>query len=369
MHSETKTTQNLYLDIEQRLRQRPDIDLGASVYRNHQLNDIKQLVEDMLGGAEESTKARIRSEFFSSGPIESLLGDDSITEVIINGSQKICYESAGQLHQLTDCFYSDLSFRNFIHRICQEAHIQTNLNTPCGDGAWRGYRVHLIQAPLVEAPFHLCLRRHPQSVWTLEKLISQGWCESDQLDFIKDLINQRKNLLIVGSTSSGKTSLLNACLDRLPSHERVVSIEDANEIVSPNFSSVKLLTRTDSNRQLQAYDQSDLIKQSLRMRPDRLVMGEVRGGEAKDLLMALSSGHRGSMGTLHADSAKQALWRLEMLVQMGAPHWSLQAIRRLIQLSLDALIVVQKDQGQRRLEGVYRIASLEDVGFLVEKVC
>jgi len=132
---------------------------------------------------------------------------------------------------------------------------------------------------------------------------------------------------------------------------------------------MKLLTREDPHGILPAIDQTQLVKRSLRLRPDRIVMGEVRGSEAKDFLMAMATGHSGSFGTLHAQDASQALIRLEMLIQMGAPQWSLTAIRRLIQLSLDYIIITGRAAtGERQLKGVFRLCSLEDQGFLVEQV-
>jgi pilus assembly protein CpaF len=163
--------------------------------------------------------------------------------------------------------------------------------------------------------------------------------------------------------------VLNSLLDLLPENERVVVIEDSSEIALSNKASMKLLTREDPHGILPAIDQTQLVKRSLRLRPDRIVMGEVRGSEAKDFLMAMATGHSGSFGTLHAQDANQALIRLEMLIQMGAPQWSLTAIRRLIQLSLDYIIITGRaTTGERQLKGVYRLCSLEDQGFLVEQV-
>jgi len=130
---------------------------------------------------------------------------------------------------------------------------------------------------------------------------------------------------------------------------------------------MRLVTREDPQGVLPPVDQMQLVRRTLRLRPDRIVMGEVRGAEAKDFLMALATGHGGSFGTLHAQDASQALLRLEMLIQMGAPQWGLQAIRRLIQLSLDYVIVAEKNKaGNRHLKGIYRLCSLEDNGFLLE---
>jgi pilus assembly protein CpaF len=158
-------------------------------------------------------------------------------------------------------------------------------------------------------------------------------------------------------------------LRELPQNERVVILEDTDELHVPNLSSTKMLTRLDPHNLLPPVDLSALLRHSLRLRPDRLVLGEVRGPEAKDLLLTLATGHSGSLGTLHATSAQEALIRLEMLVQLGAPQWAQATVRRLIQLSLHYVVVAQKKiEGARVLEGIYKITSLEEFGFLLEKI-
>ena len=182
------------------------------------------------------------------------------------------------------------------------------------------------------------------------------------------MIERRKNILFLGPTGCGKTTVLGACLKELASSERVVILEDTDELPRPNTASSKLLTRPQQGSTLPEVTLSDLVRQSLRMRPFRLVMGEVRGAEAKDLLLALATGHSGSMGTIHSADARQALLRLEMLVQLGAPQWSLQAIRQLIHLSVEALVVCGYEGGQRRLHGLFQVAALESIGFLLEPI-
>ena len=153
------------------------------------------------------------------------------------------------------------------------------------------------------------------------------------------------------------------------SNERVILIEDTQELALPNSASTRLLTRKDAQGVLPIIDQMELVKQSLRMRPDRIVMGEIRGAEAKDLLMALSTGHSGSFATLHATDPQQALLRLEMLIQLGASFWSLEAIRNLIFLSLQNVIVVGRSpSGVRVLKGIYVLSSRETSGILVERL-
>jgi pilus assembly protein CpaF len=186
---------------------------------------------------------------------------------------------------------------------------------------------------------------------------------------LRRLVEQRKNVLVVGSTGSGKTSALSACLREIREAERVLILEDTDELPLPNAVSAKLLSKISRSPEDVAFDLGELLKQSLRMRPDRLVMGEVRGSEAKDLLMAFATGHTGCWGTLHAATPREALLRLEMLVQMGAPQWTTSTVRSLIHASIGAIVVVGKDaNGKRRLDSIHQVASLEEIGFCFSAV-
>jgi pilus assembly protein CpaF len=340
---------------------------------NHRMNREKYKVEraiKKLGlqlNPEQLT--RIENEFYKTGPLESLMDDAAITEIIVNGPTKIFYEQQGRLHLHPDAFLNEITFQNFIERLCLETKTQLSVEQPVADGKFRDFRMHLVGKELTQKDSVLCLRRHPKNPWSFERLANSGWASPSQIEILKNILNEKKSFLVVGPTGAGKTSVLNACLGELSACERNVLIEDTEELYLPNDCSTRLLTRTDAKGLLPNIDQAILLKQALRMRPDRIVVGEVRGAEAKDLLMALSTGHEGSMGTLHASNPHQALMRLEMLVQLGAPFWSNQVVRRLIFLSLQYIIVVNRNHtGQRYLEGIYALTSLEDTGFLLEKL-
>ncbi len=292
--------------------------------------------------------------------------DLDITEILILNLNEIWFEKGGVFTKAPLCFESPLHHQNFLHQLCDEAGIQYNYEHPHTDGQWKHFRVHIC-APPISQVVCLTLRRLRQSSIRLEDLQAKGWCDSKSTEFLKNSVRNKKNIIVVGGTGSGKTTLLNTLVAEAP-NDRCVFIEDTPELLCANPFSSKLLTRKDYQGNLRELTQSDLLRQSLRMRPDRLIVGEVRSGEAKDLLMALSTGHAGSMTSLHAGSANEALLRLEMLVQMGASQWSLSAIRRLIQLTVDFIVVTQKQKNSWRLQGVYKISSLEEFGFTVEKV-
>lgn len=327
----------------------------------------RRAVERACEGATPEIRLRLLSEFFGCGPLDSLL-DSDCTEIIVNGRDSIWSERNGFLSRHTDIFHSALSYRNFISRMSREASMVASLDCPFADGCWREMRVHLIIPPASGDEAVVTLRRHPKNPWSLARLQEKGWASPAQLEALTKLVLEKKNFLIIGGTGSGKTSVLNACLALIPDSERALMIEDTSELRAPNAISSKLLSRRDPQGHLREIDQSELLKQALRMRPDRIIMGEIRGGEAKDLLMAFATGHQGCMGTLHAETARQALLRLEMLIQIGAPQWNVQAVRSLIWLSLQAVVVVGRTpSGARKLDGIYRLASLEDIGFLIEK--
>jgi pilus assembly protein CpaF len=338
-------------------------------WRSQNSEKYKKTLQEILETESEDVQKRIHAEYFSYGPLEELFLNENISEILVNGPEVIWYELEGKLYQLQDMFLSETTYQNCLHRLCEKAQCQSTVEHPAATGQFKEFRLTLIRQELTRQHHHLSLRRHPKNPWTLERLHENGWAGESEIQTLREIILSRKNFLIVGSTGTGKTSLINALLGTLESNERAVIIEDIPEIELPNSVSMKLVTRHDPQGVLKNVDQSDLVRHSLRLRPDRIVLGEIRGAEAKDLLMALATGHGGSFGTLHASDPRQALIRLEMLIQMGAPQWSLQAVRRLIHLSLDYIMVVEKSaSGKRKFQGAYRICSLEENGFLVEKM-
>jgi pilus assembly protein CpaF len=329
---------------------------------------IDQVLRGLIAEYPAEERERLANEFFREGPLTSILSETGLQEIIVNGRKDIWIESAGLFRKHSDEFLSELTFKNFIDRICAEAELKIDLAQPFTDGRWRDFRVHLGRAPLTDCDFHLSLRKVPENPWTLKSLVEAGWADTAKVAVLKDQIEKRKNILYVGPTGCGKTTVLGASLRELAENERVVIIEDTDELRRPNSASTKMLTRGTGSPSLPEVTLSDLVRQSLRMRPSRLIMGEVRGPEAKDLLLALATGHSGSLGTLHASDPRQALLRLEMLVQLGAPQWSVQAVRQLIQLSVDTLVVCGNENGHRCLKGIYKVAALESFGFLLEDI-
>jgi pilus assembly protein CpaF len=329
--------------------------------------ELATWIEPYLKDVAPEFKKRIQSEFLGFGPIETLLHHETTTEVLINSPEDIWIETQGQLQKVDDRFFSPFTYQLFLNKLLLRIEGVIDKETPILDRPMDQFRICIVDECLTQKNSIISIRRHPTYQWTLSKLRDANWCTDDDIHLLQTLVKERKRFLIIGPTGCGKTSVINALLDQTDSNCRSIIIEDTSEISSINSCSLKLLTRTQRS-QLADITQSDLVKSSLRLRPDRIVMGEIRGSEAKDFLMALSTGHEGSFGSLHASDPQQALIRLEMLIQMGAPQWNLDAIRKLIFLSLDGILVLSKEpNGRRVFKGAYQITSLESSGFLLDR--
>lgn len=364
------TRHQLFSQIDQSILSIPMDEFHLSnETENNREKKMKSIIRDHCQNHEHSILNRIEAEYFGLGPLQEILADELITEILVNGPNDIWYEKNGRLEKHLDQFYSITTFNNCIERVCLEMGKQITQEFPVVDGHFREFRISIVSHELTMNQYHFALRRHPKNPWTFDKLYEKSWATKEQIDVLKKIFYQHSSFVVVGGTGSGKTSLLNSFLQLLPENERSIIIEDTKEIQLPNSASMRLMTRNDSQGLLPEVDQTQLLKRALRLRPDRIIMGEIRGNEAKDFLQAMATGHHGSFASLHADNAQQALIRLEMLIQMGAPQWQIQAIRKLIHMSLHYIIVVGRSQGgQRQLQGIYRLCSLEDHGFTVENV-
>ncbi len=311
---------------------------------------------------------RIKSELNGLGPLDQLLEDPEITEILVNRFDQIFFEKKGMLFVSKDHFFSEASYLSALDRLSQSCHTYMNREKPFVESQFGRFRITIIFSELSRGHSLLSVRLQPTLVWKLNQLSQGAWCSTRQLEILRQIFTKHQNFLVVGGTGSGKTALLQSFLGEMTETERAVIIEDTQELHPPNAASVSLLTRQDPSQSVADVTMDDLLKRALRLRPDRIIVGEIRGPEAKSLLMALATGHDGSFGSLHARSAPEALLRLEMLVQMGAPQWSLHSIRKLMAMTVQNIFVVEKLGNQRKLAGIFKITSVEESGLTLQQL-
>jgi len=292
------------------------------------------------------------------GVLQTLVDDDDVSEIMVNGKDDVFCERRGEMQRWSGSFSSEEELMDTVRQIAGRCDRTVNAQSPIVDARLPdGSRVNAVVAPAaINGPI-LTIRKFPKDALLMEALIANGAVSREAAEFLRELVERRYSILIGGGTSAGKTTFLNALSAFIPKGERIITIEDTAELSLqgvPNL--VRLEAKAANIEGTAEVTMRDLIKSSLRMRPDRIVVGEVRGGEAVDLLQALNTGHDGSLSTIHANSAEDMLSRLEMMVLMAFPL-PLPAIRRQIASGVEALVYLKRIRGGRRL--VTEIAEIE----------
>ena len=295
------------------------------------------------------------------GILGKIIADKSITEVMINGYDTIFVERGGKLEQIPERFENKETFRNIITKFVQDMGRSVNESNPIVDTRLEdGSRVNVVLDPVALNGPIVTIRRFPEEGMTIQKLIQYGSVTPEAALFLEKLVKAKYNIFISGGTGSGKTTFLNALSNYIPMTERVITIEDSAELQIrhiPNL--VRLETRNANSAGAGAITIRDLIKSSLRMRPERIVVGEVRGEEALDMLQAMNTGHDGSLSTGHANSARDMLSRLETMVLSGSPGLPLEAIRQQIASAVDIIIHLSRMRDStRKTAEIVEVAGL-----------
>ncbi len=358
-------TKSIVLDLLKEISKLPMSELEFS--SSNKNSEALSIVNKYIEGLDKNLSKRIYDEFFAYGPLQSLIDDKTISEIILIGSGNIWVERGGTIHKHEDNFMSQTSFSNCMNRIYHECNIDPSVDNPFITAKWKGFRMHVVRQSLVSNETQVTFRRTSSASLDMAFLEKNGFAGDREMKLVASLLKKKNNILIIGETSSGKTTFLSALLNLCDDNERVLILEDACEITKPNNVSAKLLTRNNPN--LAPVSLNDLIFESLRMRPDRIVLGELRGKEAKDYLLALSTGHKGCLCTLHASSAREALIRLEFLVQLGASSWNILSIRKLISLSINYVIMVGRgESGKRKLLSIDKLCTFEENQILLDQI-
>lgn len=340
--------------------------LSLSTLSDEELEEqIKTITDNMIGNRYVSIKNRvdIAQQVFSSirgfGLLDTIMNDDTITEVMINGADNIFIEQAGRVKRLDESFESQRKLEDIIQRIVGKAGREVNQSNPIVDTRLPdGSRVNVVLPPIALCGPTVTIRKFSKTPMTIEKLISYGSITREIADKLKLLVEAKYNIFICGGTGSGKTTFLNALSNYIPKDERVITIEDSAELQIKGVDNlVSLETRNANASGAGAVTIRELIKSSLRMRPERIVVGEVRGGEALDMLQAMNTGHDGSLSTGHANSTQDMLSRLETMVLQGADGLPLKKAD--VEALRDKVIIVNKEFYQDILD---RIKSLKYCG-------
>lgn len=307
---------------------------------------IEELVLKRLAGQDLliDEKIAVVKDIYSAirgfGILDSIMSDDTITEVMINGYDNIFIEQNGQVRKLNMTFESERRLEDVIQRIVGMAGREVNQANPIVDTRLPdGSRVNVVLPPISLVGPVLTIRKFSKNPMTIHKLIEYGSLTPEVAEFLETLVKARYNIFVSGGTGSGKTTFLNALSNYIPKDERIITIEDSAELQIENVPNlVGLETRNANSAGAGAITIRDLIKSSLRMRPERIIVGEVRGAEALDMLQAMNTGHDGSLSTGHANSTRDMLSRLETMVLQGSAGLPLAAIRQQISSAVDIII-------------------------------
>ncbi|MDR2440392.1 MAG: Flp pilus assembly complex ATPase component TadA [Planctomycetaceae bacterium] len=293
-------------------------------------------------------KRSLMNILFGYGPLEDLLRLPSVTEIMVINSDKIFVEKKGRIENSGHRFISDEVTVNIIHRIVASVHRHIDKSTPLADARLKdGSRVNAIIDPLALSGPCLTIRKFSRQRLLVEDLVQKGSLSRAAAEFLRASVLCRKNIIISGGTGSGKTTLLNCLSDFIPSNERIITIEDTAELQLNKEHVVRLETKDANTEGTGAYTIRDLVKNALRMRPDRIVVGECRGAEALDMLQAMNTGHDGSLTTIHANTAEDVILRLEVLVQMAADI-PVASIHRQIVSAVDLIVQIKRMKNGRR---------------------
>ena len=317
---------------------------------------IDQIVADRLKDiyCPIETKVSISQQVYSSirgfGLLDSIISDDSITEVMINGPEKIFIEKKGRLTRLDKKFESQRKLEDVIQRIVGLAGREVNQANPiCDTRLPDGSRVNVVLPPIALCGPTITIRKFSKEPMTINKLIEYGSITQEIADKLELLVKAKYNIFISGGTGSGKTTFLNALSNFIPKDERIITIEDSAELQIAGIDNlVSLETRNANASGAGQVTIRDLIKSSLRMRPERIIVGECRGGEALDMLQAMNTGHDGSLSTGHANSTEDMLSRLETMVLQGADGLPIEAIKQQIASAVDIIIHLSRLRDKSR---------------------
>jgi len=368
----TSSQRDTYSDLKTRVQNRllAELDPTMDVTRVGEVrNTIQELFEQVL--AEENIVLtrqerhrlfeQIAAEILGLGPLQPLLEDGAITEIMVNGAKNIYIEKAGKIHRMPITFESDDHVMRIIDRIVAPLGRRIDESSPYVDARLDdGSRVNAVIPPISLVGPVLTIRKFPENPITLEQLIEYGTLTEEIIEFVRACVIARLNILISGGTGSGKTTLLNVLSQFIPSDERIVTIENAAELQLRQEHVVTLESRPPNIEGRGEITIRQLVINSLRMRPDRIIVGEIRDEAALDMLQAMNTGHDGSMTTAHSNSPRDSLARIETMVMMAGMELPVRAIREQVASAIDLVIHQERMRdGDRKVVQITEVSGME----------
>ena len=355
--------------INQRLLDILDLSLIETIGDEKARTEIRETANRLLGEAEAPLSLRqrqnvvkcIEDEVMGLGPLEPLLADPTVSDILVNGYDTIFVERRGKLEHTPLRFGDHNHLMNTIDRIVSAVGRRIDESSPMVDARLKdGSRVNAVIPPLALDGAMLSIRRFAVERLTMDKLIEFGTVTPDVAQVLAAVVKGRMNVLVSGGTGAGKTTLLNILSGFIPESERIITIEDSAELQLQQPHVVRLETRPPNIEDKGEVSARDLVRNALRMRPERIVVGEVRGGEALDMLQAMNTGHDGSLTTIHANSPRDAIGRVENMVSMTGISFPIKALRAQIASAIDVVVQVARlEDGRRKIVSLQEINGME----------
>jgi pilus assembly protein CpaF len=367
------TGRDPFAEVKNRIHLAVIGDLGPQLFNtNMEPSSLRERVTAEIGTrlADESgiskddrdrIAAEIADDILGHGPLERLLADDSVSEIMVNGPHDIWVERQGRLYQTSVRFTDESHLRRIINKMVAQVGRRIDESSPMVDARLPdGSRVNAVIPPLSLSGPLVTVRKFSNKRLDLDELIRLGTLSSDTVDFVRRCVLAELNILISGGTGAGKTTLLNALSSAIADSERIVTIEDAAELQLRQNHVLRLESRPKNIEGSGEVTIRSLVRNALRMRPDRIIVGEVRGAESLDMLQAMNTGHDGSLTTVHANSTRDALARVETMVLMAGYDLPLRAIRQQIASALDLIIHLERlEDGTRRVTAITEVQRME----------
>ncbi|RNJ41903.1 type II secretion system protein E [Mesorhizobium erdmanii] len=359
----------LKVDLHRHLIDRFNLASLETASKDEILNEIRPIVREFVRGRNVPLNAReldqltsdTADEMLGLGPIEPLLKDDSIADILINTHKRVFIERYGVIEETAIRFRDEAHLLRVINKIVSAIGRRVDESVPMVDARLAdGSRVNIAVRPIsVDGPL-VSIRKFSKNPYSLERLMAFNSIRQPMVDLLRIAVQSRKSILVSGGTGSGKTTLLNALSSYIPSRERLITIEDAAELQLQQPHVGRLETRPPNVEGKGEVRQRELLKNALRMRPDRIIVGEVRGEEAFDMLQAMNTGHEGSMTTIHANTPRDAISRLEQMVGMAGMPMTNDSIRAQIASAIDIIVQTQRlSDGGRRVTSISELTGME----------